>query len=307
MTQAELAARARTSAPTISAYEHGTKQPRADVLLRLLRAVDVEPVLVPAATANDRSVDSSCDALAEHLRRDPDLLEQARGQLDRMRPSLNVDAWRWLLGAGPNAVVAVLTSRDPDARGLKADNRFGRLGLVDEDIRLALVQDACAPRNVAIWPDGRPTPPAPRDPRAWQSSRPRRLRDVELPPITTMSEEADLAVVNDLSGDTPHQIEAQFGMGSPTTSTSGCTPTASASWRSLCRWAGKASKLIVAVTGGFGRRSDREFVGALIEAGLVEPELLTQRTEQLPDTFAPQVPDAARGIVQRLRRGPSPG
>jgi hypothetical protein len=41
------------------------------------------------------------------------------------------------------------------------------------------------------------------------------LPDVDLPAITTMSEEADLAVVNDLSGDTPHQIEAGFGMGSP--------------------------------------------------------------------------------------------
>jgi transcriptional regulator with XRE-family HTH domain len=144
MTQAELARRAQTSAPTIPAYEHGTKQPRADVLLRLLRAADVEPALVPAATANDRYVDSYWDALAEHLRRDSDLLDQARGELDRMRPSLNVDAWRWLLGAGPNAVVAVLTSRDPDARGLKADNPFARLGLIDEDTRLALAQDAHA-------------------------------------------------------------------------------------------------------------------------------------------------------------------
>jgi transcriptional regulator with XRE-family HTH domain len=144
MTQAELAARAQTSAPTISAYEHGTKQPRADVLLRLLRAAGVEPALVPAATANDRYVDRYCDALAEHLRRDAAALEQARGELDRMRPSRNVDAWRSLLEAGPNAVVAVLTSRDPDARGLKADNPFARLGLIDEDTRLGLVQDAHA-------------------------------------------------------------------------------------------------------------------------------------------------------------------
>jgi hypothetical protein len=40
--------------------------------------------------------------------------------------------------------VAVLTSRDPDVRGLKADNPFARLGLIDEDTRLALVQDAHA-------------------------------------------------------------------------------------------------------------------------------------------------------------------
>ena len=144
MTQAELAARAHTSAPTISAYEHGTKQPRADVLLRLLRAAGVEPALVPAATANDRYVDRYCDVLAEQLRRDEAVLEQAREELDRMRPSDNVEAWRWLLRAGPTAVVAVLTSRDPDVRGLKADNPFARLGLVDEHTRLALVRDAHA-------------------------------------------------------------------------------------------------------------------------------------------------------------------
>ena len=41
------------------------------------------------------------------------------------------------------------------------------------------------------------------------------LPGADLPAITTMSEEADLAVVNDLSGETPHVIEAAFGMGSP--------------------------------------------------------------------------------------------
>jgi transcriptional regulator with XRE-family HTH domain len=144
MTQGDLAARAKTSAPTISAYEHGNRQPRADVLLRLLRAAGVEPVLVPATTANARYIDAYCDILAEQVRRDPAVLEQARSELNRMRPSENVDAWRSLLTAGPMAVVAVLTSRDPDARGLKADNPFARLGLVDEDTRLALVQHAHA-------------------------------------------------------------------------------------------------------------------------------------------------------------------
>jgi hypothetical protein len=61
-----------------------------------------------------------------------------------MRPSDNVDAWRSLLDAGPSAVVAVLTSRDPDARGLKADNPLARLGLVDEGTRLALLRQARA-------------------------------------------------------------------------------------------------------------------------------------------------------------------
>ena len=41
------------------------------------------------------------------------------------------------------------------------------------------------------------------------------LPDTDLPAITTASEEADLAVFNDPSGETPHEIEAHFGMGSP--------------------------------------------------------------------------------------------
>ena len=144
LTQARLATQANTSAPTISAYEHGTKQPRSDVLLRLLRAAGFEPMLVPASTGNGRYVDLFCDELAAHVRQESDVLEQARRELDRMRPSDNVEAWRSLLDAGPSAVVAVLTSRDADARGLKADNPFARLGLVDEDTRLAVLRQARA-------------------------------------------------------------------------------------------------------------------------------------------------------------------
>lgn len=142
LTQAVLADRAGTSAPTISAYEHGSRHPRADILLRLLAAAGVEPLLVPSSTGNSRYVDLYCDALADHVRDDPTVLEQARDELDRMRPSHNVSVWRTLLDAGPSAVVAVLTSRDPDVRGLKADNPFARLGLIAESTRLALLDQA---------------------------------------------------------------------------------------------------------------------------------------------------------------------
>lgn len=142
LTQSQLASRAHTSAPTISAYEHGTRHPRADVLLRLLAAAGLEPVLMPRATGNARYVDLLCDTLADQVRHDPDLLDAAAAELDRMPDSDNVAAWKALLMAGPTAVIAVLTSRDPDARGLKADNPFARLGLVDEDTRLAFVARA---------------------------------------------------------------------------------------------------------------------------------------------------------------------
>jgi transcriptional regulator with XRE-family HTH domain len=142
LTQSQLATRAGTSAPTVSAYEHGARQPRADVLLRLLAAAGVEPVLVPSSTGDGRYVDLFCDELADRVRRDPSVLERARTELDRMRQNDNVRAWRSLLEAGPAAVVAVLTSRDPDTSGLKADNPFARLGLVGEDTRLTLLDRA---------------------------------------------------------------------------------------------------------------------------------------------------------------------
>lgn len=142
MTQAVLADRAGTSAPTISAYEHGTRHPRADVLLRLLAAAGVEPALVPTVTGNARYIDLYCDALADVIRTDPTVLDQARDELDRMPATDNVATWQRLLDVGPTAVVAVLTSRDPDVRGLKADNPFARLGLIDEPARLALLDRA---------------------------------------------------------------------------------------------------------------------------------------------------------------------
>ena len=142
MTQAMLADRAGTSGPTISAYEHGTRQPRADVLLRLLAAAGLEPVLVASTTGNARYVDLYCDTIADVVRADPTVLDRARNELDRMDVNDNVAVWRTVLDAGPAAVVAVLTSRDPDVRGLKADNPFARLGLIDEPARLALLDRA---------------------------------------------------------------------------------------------------------------------------------------------------------------------
>lgn len=142
LTQAELAERAQTSAPTISAYEHGARHPRADVLLRVLQAAGVEPVLAPSSTRNQRYVDLLCDVLADRIRENPGLLKDAQAELDSMSDSDNVRSWRSLVAAGAAAVIAVLTSRDPDVRGLKADNPFARLGLVDEDTRLALVDVA---------------------------------------------------------------------------------------------------------------------------------------------------------------------
>ena len=157
------------------------------------------------------------------------------------------------------------------------------------------------------------------------------LPDADLPAITTLSEEADLAVVNDLSGQTPQVIEADFGSGSPNHQSFGVYADGIALSEVTLPdgWQGRlriqqiddsadlenpvtllfpeihdlcASKLTVAVTGGFGRRSDRAFVRALVEAGLVDLEILRDRIGQLPRTLAPEVRDTAHAIVHGLGR-----
>ena len=155
------------------------------------------------------------------------------------------------------------------------------------------------------------------------------LPGADLPAITTMSEEADLAVVNDLSGETPHVIEAAFGMGSPYHQSFGVYADGIALSEVALPdgWQGRvrteqigdgadvdnpvtllfpeihdlcASKLTVAVTGGFGRRSDRAFVSALAGAGFIDLELLHDRIGRLPPTVAPEVRNAAHAIVHTL-------
>lgn len=155
------------------------------------------------------------------------------------------------------------------------------------------------------------------------------LPGAAVPEVAMLSEEADLAVPTDLEGDTAHQIEAQFGMGSPYHQHFGVY----ADGISLSEvvlpkgWEGRlrseqiedgadpdnpvtllfpeihdlcASKLVVAVAGGFGRRSDRQFIAALAEAGHVDLDVLDSRIDAYPDEVADSVRQAAHELVTGL-------
>ncbi len=140
MTQANLAARIHLFTNDLSLrLRH--EATRGDVLLHLLRAAGGSPEHAPTEPADARSIDTSRDALAEQVRRDPAVLEQACR-------AANVTGYGQILVLGSEAVHAAL----PDA---------------------------------------------------------------DLPPITTMPEEADLAVANDVASDTAHWVEAHVGLGSP--------------------------------------------------------------------------------------------
>jgi len=57
----------------------------------------------------------------------------------------------------------------------------------------------------------------------------------------------------------------------------------------------------VAVTGGFGRRSDRAFGKALTDAGHLDLDVLHRRIDRLPDTITPAVRTGAHTSIDGLR------
>lgn len=145
MSQRALAVRASTSGPTIAAYEAGRKEPRVTTWLRMLESTGSRVEVVPAVDASTRFHDLMCDRWAQMVVDDPSILESARLALDGMSGD-HTDAWRHLLDAGADAVVAVLTSRHPAASALKSDAPFGRMGLIGQDERQEMLERAYAAR-----------------------------------------------------------------------------------------------------------------------------------------------------------------
>ena len=87
LTQAQLAAAAGTSQPTISAYEAKRKSPTLHTLTRMARSVGVDVVLsfVPAMTREDRRSLALHRAIADRLVDEPaGTLQQARRNLSAM-------------------------------------------------------------------------------------------------------------------------------------------------------------------------------------------------------------------------------
>jgi transcriptional regulator with XRE-family HTH domain len=85
LTQAELADRAGTSQPVISAYEHGRRDPSVGTLARLIEAtgerLQISAVATPASIAPPRD-------LEEHGRRLLDVLSLADAVPHRARSSV---------------------------------------------------------------------------------------------------------------------------------------------------------------------------------------------------------------------------
>lgn len=143
LSQRDLARSAGTSGATVAAYESGAKDPRARTLTRLLEATGHTLASVPFQDPSNRFHDLMCERWAQLVLEDPSLLAQAESVLDGMAGD-HVDAWRYLLRAGTDAVVAVLTSPHPAASALKSDAPFGRMRLIAEEERQQLLRAAYA-------------------------------------------------------------------------------------------------------------------------------------------------------------------
>lgn len=74
LTQAEVARRARTSQPVISAYEHGRRDPSVTTLRRLLRATGAQLELGASVVARELHATSALDSLEDRARKLVDVL-----------------------------------------------------------------------------------------------------------------------------------------------------------------------------------------------------------------------------------------
>lgn len=143
LSQRDLAKSAGTSGATVAAYESGAKDPRARTLARLLKATGHTLLPVPLQDASNRFHDLMCERWALMVLEDPSLLGQAESALEGMAGD-HTDVWRQILRAGPDAVVAVLTTAHPAASALKSDAPFGRMRLIAEEERRTLLRAAYA-------------------------------------------------------------------------------------------------------------------------------------------------------------------
>lgn len=127
LTQEELASAAGTSQPTIAAYEAGRKSPTLRTLRRLTGAAGMEMFVTfhPPLTREERRSLALHEAIAQHLRRDPErVLTLAHRTLALMRdrhpgaePLLR--EWEVLLDRPVPELASSLTSPAPRERELR--------------------------------------------------------------------------------------------------------------------------------------------------------------------------------------------
>lgn len=130
--QSKLARLARTSQPTIAAYESGRKSPTLRTLERMSRAAGLEAVVdfVPPLTREDRRSLALHRAIARKLEESPDpTLRRARRTLDRMSRQQPgawrlLSTWRRVLRLPVAEIVEIMIDPRASARELRQVTPF---------------------------------------------------------------------------------------------------------------------------------------------------------------------------------------
>jgi transcriptional regulator with XRE-family HTH domain len=146
----DAATLAATSAPTLSAYESGKKEPRLSTLQRLAESTgfDVVVSLEPRMTTPERRTLALHRAVAEKFRRSPQRVRaRAIRNLKTMRAvdfdgyaSKTLDEWERLLKSEDDVLSDVLISVSSHARSLRQSSPFAGV-LSDNELRKVLNEE----------------------------------------------------------------------------------------------------------------------------------------------------------------------
>jgi transcriptional regulator with XRE-family HTH domain len=153
LTLGEVAQRSGTSAPTLSNYERGRKEPRLTTLARILEATgfQLRLELVPAGldralTRKDRRSLAMHRLVAARLVTEPDAVRSTANrnlatlrQADTERRAAGyLDEWVHLLDGPTDALVETLTSERQSARDLRQVSPFA--GVLSTAERLRIIE-----------------------------------------------------------------------------------------------------------------------------------------------------------------------
>jgi len=133
--QAELAARAQTSQPTLSAYENGHRTPSIATLERLLGAMGLSLAVASWTPPEERKSRALHRAIVARIAADPELaLVKARRNLQRLRRADSeghasgvLDEWAGLLDGPIEPIILAMLADDPWSEHLATSSPFAGL------------------------------------------------------------------------------------------------------------------------------------------------------------------------------------
>ncbi len=132
VTQTDLARAAKTSQPTVAAYEAGSKSPTLATVGRLAASVGMEAVVVYVSplTREDRRSLALHHVIAQRLRRDPEavlgIARRNRERMSKARPHAHklLDEWRDILERPVATIVETMVDPSMHARALRQVTPF---------------------------------------------------------------------------------------------------------------------------------------------------------------------------------------